>query len=472
MLCLGHLFLGESMETNTIAAISTALSEGGIGIIRVSGDEALNIVNSIFVNKDNKKTLLSFKTHTIHYGFIVSGEEIVDEVMVSIMKAPNSFTKEDVVEINCHGGILVCKKILEIVLQNGARLAEPGEFTKRAFLNGRIDLSKAEAVMDVISSKNNQALKNSLLHLEGRLFDKIKEIREKTLYEIAFIESALDDPEHISLDGYKERLSSSIDYLKNEVLKLYDSTQKGKLLKEGINTVILGKPNVGKSSLLNVLSGYEKAIVTDIAGTTRDIIEESVTINDISLNLIDTAGIRETDDYVENIGVSRAKKYADSADLILFIMDATKPLSKEDEEIIDLIKNKKTIVLLNKIDAKCVLSKENVSNLFSDDCAILEISAKESIGIKNLEEIIENMFLEGKLPSNDELYITNIRQAQEIKNALDSFNMVLDSILKDLPEDFYSIDLMNAYASLGKIIGEDVDDDLVNEIFSKFCMGK
>ncbi|MBP5599250.1 MAG: tRNA uridine-5-carboxymethylaminomethyl(34) synthesis GTPase MnmE [Lachnospiraceae bacterium] len=460
------------METNTIAAISTALSEGGIGIIRLSGDDALNIVNSIFVNKDKKQNLLSFKSHTIHYGFIVSGDEIVDEVMVSIMKAPNSFTKEDVVEINCHGGILVCKKILELVLNNGAKLAEPGEFTKRAFLNGRIDLSKAEAVMDVISSKNNQALKNSLMHLEGKLFEKIKDIREGILYEIAFIESALDDPEHISLDGYNEKLSEKLSYLINEVSKLYDSSKKGKFLKEGINTVILGKPNVGKSSLLNVLSGYEKAIVTDVAGTTRDIIEEEVVLNDISLNLIDTAGIRETDDYVENIGVSRAKKYADSADLILFIMDATKDISKEDEEIIDLIKDKKTIVLLNKIDADCVLSKEKVSKLFSKECDILEISAKESLGIKDLENIIENMFLEGRLPSNDELYITNIRQGEEIKNALTSLNNVEDSIEKGLPEDFYSIDLMSAYASLGKIIGEQVDDDLVDEIFSKFCMGK
>lgn len=460
------------MEANTIAAISTALNDGGIGIIRLSGDDSFEIVNKIFRNKKGEKKILSFKSHTIHYGFIYSGEELVDEVMVSVMKAPNTFTREDVVEINCHGGILVCKKILNLVLDMGARLAEPGEFTKRAFLNGRIDLSKAEAVMDLISSQSELALKNSVHHLEGRLFEKILELREKTIYEIAFIESALDDPEHISLEGYPERLHDTVSYLVSEVSKLYETSKKGKLLKEGINTAILGKPNVGKSSLLNVLSGYERAIVTDVAGTTRDTIEEHVTLNNLSLNLIDTAGIRNTDDYVENIGVDRAKRYANDADLILFVLDATKSLSEEDEEIIKLIKDKKVIVLLNKIDAQCILNKENVSKYFPKDCAILEISAKESLGIDLLENIMEEMFMDGKISSKDELYITNVRQARELLNAKNSFELVLSSIDDGMPEDFYSIDLMSAYSALGKIIGEDVDDDLVNEIFTKFCMGK
>jgi len=460
------------MENQTIAAISTALSEGGIGIIRVSGDDALFVVDKIFKNKTGNKALLSYKTHTIHYGFIYDGDKIVDEVMVSVMKAPNTFTKEDVVEINCHGGILVVKQVLNLVLENGARLAEPGEFTKRAFLNGRIDLSRAEAVMDLISSKSNAAVKNSLQHLEGKLFNIIKDLREKTLYEIAFIESALDDPEHISLDGYSERLSEKIFELKAEVNKLYDSINKGKFIKEGINTVIVGKPNVGKSSLLNALIGYERAIVTDIAGTTRDTIEEQISLKNVTLNLIDTAGIRETSDKVENIGVERSKKYINDADLVLFLLDSTSDISKEDLEIIDLVKDKKLIVLLNKSDANTVISKETVGSYFNSDAVILEISAKELTGIDSLENIIEKMFISGSIVSDDELYITSTRQAYELKNVDKSFSLVLDSLEAGMPEDFYSIDLMNAYSSLGRIIGEDVDDDLVDEIFSKFCMGK
>ncbi len=460
------------MENNTICAISTALSEGGIGIIRLSGDDSFEIVNKIYRNKSGKATLLNFKSHTIHYGFIYDGAELVDEVMVSVMKSPNTFTKENVVEINCHGGVIVCKKILDLVLKAGATLAEPGEFTKRAFLNGRIDLSEAEAVMDVISAKSNSALKNSVHHLTGQLYEKIKDLRARTIYEIAFIESALDDPEHISLDGYPERLNETVKYLKSETKRLYDSSKKGRLLKEGINTVIVGKPNVGKSSLLNVLSGFERAIVTDVAGTTRDTIEEHINLKNLSLNLIDTAGIRNTEDLVENIGVNKAKEYASRADLILLLLDASEDLSKEDLEIIDFIKDKKVIVLLNKIDKECVLNKENVSKYFSSDCVILEISARESTGIDNLEYCLEEMFMEGKFSSDDELYITNIRQANELLNAYNSFEHVLESISFSMPEDFYSIDLMSAYSSLGKIIGEDVDDDLVTEIFSKFCMGK
>lgn len=460
------------MEHNTIAAISTALSEGGIGIIRCSGDDSLEIVDKIYRTKNGERKLLSFSSHTIHYGFIYSGEDVVDEVMVSVMKAPNSFTKENVVEINCHGGILMCRKILDLVLKNGARLADPGEFTKRAFLNGRIDLSKAEAVMDVISSQSELALKNSVRQLEGRLYEKIKELREKTIYEIAFIESALDDPEHISLEGYPEKLNETVKYLLKEVSSLYESSKKGKFLKEGINTVIVGKPNVGKSSLLNVLLGFERAIVTDVEGTTRDTIEEHVTLNNVSLNLYDTAGIRDTSDYVENIGVTRAKKYADTADLILFMLDGTRPLTQEDEQIIELIKDKNVIVLLNKIDSDCVIDKEDIKKMFSGEYALLEISAKESIGIDSLEKVIEEMFMEGVVSSKDELYITNIRQAEALKSAMDSFELVLRSINDGLPEDFYSIDLLNAYSSLGRIIGEDVDEDLVNEIFTKFCMGK
>ena len=460
------------MDNTTIAAISTSLSESGIGIIRVSGPASINIVDKLYKTKSGERRLSFFKSHTIHYGFICDGDEIIDEVMVSVMKAPNTFTREDVVEINCHGGVLLLRKVLELVLSNGARLAEPGEFTKRAFLNGRIDLSKAEAVMDMISSESTLALKNSVHHLEGRLYDIIKDLREKTLYEIAFIESALDDPEHISLEGYPERLTEIVNSMSVQVKKLYDSSKKGKLLKQGVNTVIVGKPNVGKSSLLNALSGYERAIVTDIAGTTRDTIEERIILNDISLNLIDTAGIRSTCDTVENIGVERARRYALDADLVLFIVDANSKLSDEDLEIVDLIKNKKVIILFNKTDLGCILKKEDILNLFNSDCDILEISAKNDIGIDKLEETIEALFLDGKLSCDDEIYITSIRQAEELKNVLESFEQVLNSLRENLPEDFYSIDLMNAYTALGRIIGEDVDDDLVTEIFSKFCMGK
>lgn len=460
------------MDNNTIAAISTALSEAGIGIIRISGENSVSIANKIYRNKRGERNLSSFKSHTIHYGFIYDNDLMLDEVMVSVMKAPNTFTKEDIVEINCHGGILVCKKILELCIRNGASLAEPGEFTKRAFLNGRIDLSKAEAVMDVISSSNSLALNNSLKMLEGKLFSIIKDLRERVLFEIAFIESALDDPEHISLDGYPEKLSNLTDDFLSVVDRLIRSSKTGRFMKEGINTVILGKPNVGKSSLLNSLIGYEKAIVTDIAGTTRDAIEEHISFNNVSLNIFDTAGIRNTDDVVENIGVERAKKYADEADLILFVIDASVSLSSEDKDIIDLIKNKNVIVLLNKVDLNNVVSKQDIVSMFLKDCAILEISAKEDIGIDILEQKIEEMFLCGSISQNSDLFITNIRHVSLLNDCRNSFLLVKKSIEDGMPEDFFSIDLMNAYSFLGKIIGEDVDDDLVNEIFSKFCMGK
>lgn len=460
------------MDNSTIAAISTALSEGGIGIIRVSGGESFDIVNKIFRDKDGKASLLSFKTHSIHYGFIYDGDTMIDEVMVSVMKAPRTFTREDIVEINCHGGILVCRKILELVIDNGAVLAEPGEFTKRAFLNGRIDLSRAEAVMDLISSKNSSALNNSVNMLKGRLYDRIRSLREKVLYEIAFIESALDDPEHISLEGYPEKLSGTLDEIYAEVLKLYDSFDKGRFIKEGINTVIVGKPNVGKSSLMNLLSGYERAIVTEIPGTTRDTIEEQISLGEVSLNLIDTAGIRETDDRVENIGVERARKFLDRSDLVLFTIDTSVPLTEEDREIASLSANKKVITVLNKMDKEAVVSVDDVKALIPGDHPVIRVSALEGTGVKELTSVIREMFLSGDISSDNELYITNIRQATELKSVAESLKMVKKSLEEGLPEDFYSIDLNNAYSGLSKIIGEQVDEDLVNEIFSKFCMGK
>lgn len=483
------------MKTDTIAAIATALSDSGIGIIRVSGEEAIPVVHKIYRNKKNENVLSSYQSHTIHYGFIVEESgNLIDEVMVSVMKAPHSYTTEDTVEINCHGGALMMKKILMTVIEAGARLAEPGEFTKRAFLNGRMDLSRAEAVMDMIHAKNQFALRSSIKQLRGDVFDKIKELREKILYEIAFIESALDDPEHISLDGYTEKLSDQISYLMKELNKLLDSADDGKMLKEGICTVIVGKPNVGKSSLLNLLVGQDRAIVTDIAGTTRDTLEETVNLGDFTLHMIDTAGIRNTEDVVEKIGVEKAKTISEDADLILYVMDSSLPLDENDADIVRLIKGKKTIILLNKSDLDEVVDKSSVEALFAnvcgEDCSVYEvleageekqedenicmirISARKNDGLDLLVDLIKKMFFHGQISYDDEVCITSSRHKEALLEALESMKQVQVSLENNMPEDFYSIDLMNAYASLGRIIGEEVEDDLVNEIFSKFCMGK
>lgn len=458
--------------TDTIAAIATAISDSGIGIIRISGPEAIDIANKIYKSKNKKLNLSDFKTHTIHYGFIYDGDMLIDEVMVSIMKAPNSYTMEDVVEINCHGGVVVMNKVLECTLKYGARLAEPGEFTKRAFLNGRIDLSRAEAVMDLIHAKNEYALQSSINQLQGSVANKIKELRAKVLYELAYIESALDDPEHISLDGYCDRLSSVVESISFDIKKLIDGSNKGKLLKDGISTVIVGKPNAGKSSFLNALLGEEKAIVTNIAGTTRDIIEETVRFHGINLNLVDTAGIHDTDDVVEKIGVEKARKYASVSDLVLFIVDSSVPLDENDLEIISLIKDKKVIVLLNKSDLNSFVSDKDILTAFQKDVYILKVSAKNNDGIDVFEKLIKDMFFDGTISVNNELFITNQRHKEALISAFDSLEQVKESLRNEMPEDFYSIDLMACYSSLGSIIGEEVEDDLVTEIFSKFCMGK
>ena len=451
------------MRKDTIAAIATAMSNSGIGIVRISGSESLNIIKNIYKGKE-------LKDHAIHYGYIVDGDETIDEVLVMIMKAPHSFTGEDTVEINCHGGVYVVKRVLETVIKAGARPAEPGEFTKRAFLNGKIDLSQAEAVIDVINSKNEYALKSSVGQLRGNVQKKIKEIREEIIYHTAFIETALDDPEHISVDGYGETLKLSVDKLIHELELLLKSSDNGRIIKEGIKTVIVGKPNAGKSSLLNVLVGEERAIVTDIAGTTRDILEESINLNGISLNIIDTAGIRDTEDVVEKIGVDKAKGHANEADLIVYVMDASRELDKNDYDIIDMIGDKKAVILLNKSDLTTVLSKDMIKSII--DKPIISISAKEEQGIEEFETILKEMFFQGEISFNDEVYITNIRHKTAISDAYDSLQKVIVSIENDMPEDFYSIDLLDAYESLGSITGETIGEDLVNEIFSKFCMGK
>lgn len=458
------------MKTDTIAAIATAMSNSGIGIVRISGDEALEVADRIFRPKKGSRKVSDMETHTIHYGYVVDGEEVVDEVMLLIMKAPRSYTCEDTIEIDCHGGVLVMEKILETVLKYGARPAEPGEFTKRAFLNGRIDLSQAESVIDVINAQNELALKSSVSQLQGAVLEKIKDIRAVVLHEIAFIESALDDPEHVSLDGYPEQLRGIMSDAHSKVKKLLDSSDNGKMLKEGINTAIVGKPNAGKSSLLNILVGEERAIVTEIAGTTRDILQEQIQIGGIGLNVIDTAGIRDTEDIVEKIGVNKSREYIEKADLIIYVVDSSTELDENDQEIIEAIQDKKAIVLLNKsdLDAKtdAAILQERL------DKPILSISAKNNTGIHELEKLIEEMFFSGKLSFNDEVYITNIRQKNALAEAESSLKMVLQSIDDGMPEDFFTIDMMNAYEVLGTIIGESVGEDLVNEIFSKFCMGK
>lgn len=457
---------------DTIAAISTStMSSGGISVIRISGSDAINIADRIFKSKKNIR-LIEADTHTVHYGNICNPSDgsIIDEVLAIVMKAPNTYTKENVVEIDCHGGILVTKKVLEAVLDAGARTAEPGEFTKRAFLNGRIDLSQAEAVIDVINSKNEYALKSSVSQLNGRLSKKIKEIREILLNHVAYIEAALDDPEHISLENYVDNVEKDVDKCVDNVDKLLKTVDNGRIMRDGIRTVILGKTNAGKSSLLNALAKEERAIVTDIEGTTRDILEEQINLGGLLLNLVDTAGIRETEDYVESIGVEKAKKYAEDADLIIFVVDCTRPLDDNDEQIISLIKNKKVLTLLNKSDLQPVVTEEDVIKKM--DCCTVSISAKNETGLEELEETLKDMFFSGKISFNDEIYITNARHKQLLKEAMDSLMLVKTGIENGMSEDFLTIDIMTAYEKLGLIIGEEVEDDLANRIFSKFCMGK
>lgn len=457
------------IKTDTIAAISTGMTSSGIGIVRISGEEAFAIADKMYVSRTGKK-LSSMPSHTIQYGFIADGEDTVDEVLVMLMRAPRSFTAEDTVEINCHGGVYTMKRILELAVKCGARCAEPGEFTKRAFLNGRIDLSQAEAVIDVIQAKNEYALKSSVSQLRGSVLKVIQELRSKIIYEIAFIESALDDPEHISLENYPQKLESKVSDMKDLLKKLIASSENGKRMREGIKTVIIGKPNAGKSSLLNLLLGEERAIVTDIAGTTRDTLEEQITIHGISLNIIDTAGIRETDDTVEKIGVKKAKTSAEEADLILYVVDSSSAFDENDEQILDLIKDRKTIILLNKIDLQSVTTEYMIKE--KTDKPIIPISAKEETGLDLLEDTIKDLFYNGKISFNDEIYITNMRQKAALENAFSSLCKVQESIEMCMPEDFFSIDLMSAYEELGSITGESVGEDLVNEIFGRFCMGK
>ena len=457
-------------NSDTIAAIATGTTNAGISIIRISGTDAFGVADDIFISKKGEKRLSSQKTHTIHYGKIMDGETMLDEALVSVMRAPNTYTAEDVIEINCHGGMIVTKKILELVLSKGVRLAEPGEFTKRAFLNGRMDLSQAEAVIDLIHATNEQAVKNSVRQLNGNLCKKIKEMRESVLRDTAFIEAALDDPEHISLDGFTDTLKEHTEQNLKEIEILLKNAEDGKIIKEGIRTVILGKPNAGKSTLMNALVGEERAIVTDIPGTTRDTLEELIQVKGIVLRIIDTAGIRHTQDTVEKIGVERAKTEAANADFVIYVADASRELDENDEAVISIIQEKKAVVLLNKSDLSMKLTAKELEEKTGKQ--VFSISAKEETGMDTFAEAVEKMFYQGLIDRKEEVFITNLRHKQALYDAKESLCKVLESLELDMPEDFYSIDLMNAYQVLGEIIGEAVDEDLVDKIFKEFCMGK
>jgi len=457
------------MKRETIAAISTGMTNAGIGIVRISGEDAFSAADRVFRGKEK---ISECKSHTIHYGYIVDGDITVDQVLVMVMKGPRTFTGEDTVEINCHGGTYVVTRVLDAVLRHGGvRPAQPGEFTKRAFLNGKMDLSQAEAVGDLISSSNDYALKNSVNQLKGNIRNRINDIRNKIIYQTAFIESALDDPEHYSFEGYDAKLRKNAEEIICELNKLINSYRNGKVFKEGIQTVIVGKPNAGKSSLLNVLAGHERAIVTEIEGTTRDVIEEQINLQGITLNVVDTAGIRQTDDKVEKIGVDKAVDYVENADLVIYVADSSRNLDENDEKILDMIYDKKKIVLLNKSDLEPVVTREMIEEK-AGDAPVIEVSAAEERGISELGDLIKDMFLKGDISFNEEIYITSARQKDALCRAVESMKKVIESIDNGMPEDFYSIDLMDAYEALGSITGEEVGDDLINEIFSRFCMGK
>jgi tRNA modification GTPase len=458
-----------NMKNETIAAIATPVNNAGIGIIRISGNEAINIVDKIFKSIKGKK-LVNQKSHTIHYGHIVEGVNKIDEVLVSLMKAPNTFTREDVVEINCHGGAIVMKKVLEVVLKNGASLAEPGEFTKRAFLNGRIDLSQAEAVIEIINAKTELSLKSHLHQLDGAVSKKIHKLRENIIEIIAHIDAKIDYPEYDIDELEDNNIINTINAIKNETNILLKTADNGRIISEGIKTVIIGKPNVGKSSLLNAILREQRAIVTEIPGTTRDTLEEFVNINGIPLNIIDTAGIRETQDVVEKIGVEKSKNNIEKADLIMLVLDAAQMIEKEDLDIINIIKDKRVIVILNKIDLEVKTSYEDVNKLI--DTEIIEVSAKQNIGIDNLELKLIDMFFNGVINYNDEVYITNVRHKDALERTVKSLELVLNSINMGMPEDCYSIDLKNSFEYLGEILGESVGEGIIDQIFSRFCLGK
>lgn len=453
---------------DTIAAISTPRGEGGIGIVRLSGDESLGILSKIFKPK-SKKDVKDIKSYTINYGHIYDGDELIDEVLVSVMKAPNTYTREDIVEINCHGGYLITQKVLELVLKNGAKIAEPGEFTRRAFLNGRLDLTQAEAIIDLIHGKTDKSISLSLNNLRGDLRDQINHLKKILLDVAAHVNVVLDYPEEGVDEPIPEHLIIELHNVKDTITKLVESYDKGKMIKEGIKTAIVGKPNVGKSSLLNSILREERAIVTSIAGTTRDTIEEIINIKGIPLIMVDTAGIRKTQDEVENIGVQKSKKMLKEADLVLFVLDSSRDFSDEDREIYDSIESEKVIGILNKIDMEKKLDITNLTKVKK----WIEISALENIGIDTLENEIYNFILSENIEdSSEKLIITNIRHKSALEKTKKSIENIFETIDMGYPMDLIAVDLNDALDSLSEVTGEISSEDLLDHIFSNFCVGK
>lgn len=456
---------------DTIAAIATSSKNGSISVIRVSGENSFSVVSKIFFNGKNETIdLQQLPTHTIQYGFICHGKKRIDEVLVLLMKGPRSYTAEDVVEIHCHGGHYICQVILNLLIEKGARVAEPGEFTKRAFLNGRLDMSQAEAVMDVIQSKSQIALDNSIHQLRGNLREKIENLRNLILEDVAYLEAALDDPEHISLDDFSENIEKHVSLLMKETEHLINNSHNGRIIKEGIRTVIVGKPNVGKSSLLNCMLRENRAIVTDVPGTTRDTLEEDIVIGNTLLHLIDTAGIHETDNKVESIGIEKSKESLAKADFVLCVVDASEDLTEEDQQIFDMIRSYPGVILYNKTDLPSKVEKKKIEEL--SDKKIISFSTATGEGLESLEQYLNQKFLEEKIDTEEELYITNTRQKEALLRTQDSLEKVMESIQLGMPEDLYAIDLTNAYESLGQIIGETLEEDIIEKIFHDFCMGK
>ncbi|MFL0197918.1 tRNA uridine-5-carboxymethylaminomethyl(34) synthesis GTPase MnmE [Clostridium sp. WILCCON 0269] len=458
------------LEFDTITAVATALGEGGISIVRVSGENSLNIVNSIFRGKNNTD-LLRMKPYSMRYGFIIekSTGELLDEVIISFMKAPRSYTAEDTVEINCHGGVLATRKILEEVVKAGARIAEPGEFTKRAFLNGRIDLSQAEAVIDIIKAKTDISIKSAVQQSEGKISRKINLLREALLDIIAHIEATVNYPEEDLEEITSEQVSIRLNKILSEINYILSTSEEGKIVREGLNTVIVGKPNVGKSSLLNSLIEENKAIVTDIPGTTRDIIEEYINIGGIPIKIIDTAGIRETNDIVEKIGVEKSKKKIDESDLVILMLDSSKELDREDKEIIDYVNHRKYIILLNKTDIGDKIDIDDICNLNSR--FIIKTSIKTGEGLDRVKGCIKELFFKGEVKSED-LFITNTRHKEGLIRAKENCIEALEALKNTFAIDLASIDIKNAWSNLGKITGDTLEEDIIDKIFSQFCLGK
>ena len=459
------------ISNDTIAAIATPFGNSGIGIVRISGKDAFKIADETVRSRSGKSLdLFSAASHTVHYGYVMEGDTAIDEVLCTIFRTPRSFTAEDTVEISCHGGMYVLNRVLSLVLSRGARLAEPGEFTRRAFMNGRIDLSQAESVMDIIASENEFGRSNSLAQLKGSVRHKVDELREKIIHETAFIEAALDDPEHYEIDdAYKKRLSVIIGDIIKEIDDITDNADRVKYLNNGINTVIAGRPNVGKSSLLNLLAGYDRAIVASVPGTTRDTISERISLGGLILNITDTAGIRRSEDEIESIGIKRVEDEIDKADLILFMLDSSEEIKAWDIRIAERIGNKTCILILNKADKGFILNQNDLKGII--DAPVIKMSVKNETGADELRDQIRDMFNKEEI-RDSEIYITNMRQLRLFRSASDSLDLVADSIEKGMPEDIYTVDMMDAYAYLGEIIGEDISDDLADRIFDEFCMGK